>query len=76
MMMRKVLVTGGTGTIGQTLVRRFARKHPVIFQYRQNERIAKQLEAETKAQGWKVDLQDEKIEVPEGIGILSQQCWD
>ena len=69
-MIKKVLVTGGTGTIGQALVRRFAREHSVIFQYRQNERMARQLEAETKAQGWKVDLQDEKIEVPEGIGIL------
>ena len=70
MMTRKVLVTGGTGTIGQALVRRFTREHSVIFQYRQNERMARQLEAETKAQGWKVDLQDEKIDVPEGIGIL------
>lgn len=69
-MMRKVLVTGGTGTIGQALVRRFAKRHPVIFQYRQSDLIAKQLETETKAQGWKVDLQDETIEVPEGIAIL------
>ena len=69
-MMRKVLVTGGTGTIGQALVRRFARKHRVIFQYRQNEPMAKQLEAETNAQGWKADLQDKKIEVPEKIAIL------
>ena len=69
-MMRKVLVTGGTGTIGQALVRQFARKHRVIFQYRQNDPVAKQLEAETGARGWKVDLQDKKIEIPKEIAIL------
>ena len=70
MMVRKVLVTGGTGTIGQALVRRFAREHPVIFQYRQNSEVASQLEQETGAQGWQVDLGEENIEVPEKIMIL------
>ena len=69
-MIRKVLVTGGTGTIGQALVRRFAREHPVIFQYWQNDRVADQLEQETNAQKWKADLQNEDIEAPEGITIL------
>ena len=70
MMVRRVLVTGGTGTIGQALVRRFAREHPVIFQYRQNSRVASQLEQETGAQGWQADLREENIEVPEEITIL------
>ena len=69
-MVRRVLVTGGTGTIGQALVRRFAKEHPVIFQYRQNDRAANDLEQETGAQGWKVDLREEYIEVPEEITIL------
>ena len=69
-MVRRVLVTGGTGTIGQALVRRFARDRPVIFQYRQNSRVADQLERETGAQGWQADLREENIEVPEEITIL------
>ncbi len=69
-MVRRVLVTGGTGTIGQALVRRFAREHPVIFQYRRNGWVANQLEQETGAQGWKADLREEDIEVPEAIAIL------
>ncbi len=70
MMVRRVLVTGGTGTIGQALVRRFAKEHPVIFQYWQNSQVANQLEQETGAQGWKADLREEDIEVPEEIAIL------
>ena len=70
MMVRRVLVTGGTGTIGRALVRRFAIEHPVIFQYRQNSRVANQLEQETGAQGWQADLREENIEVPEEITIL------
>ena len=69
-MIRKVLVTGGTGTIGQALVRRFAIDYPVLFQYRKNDRVAEQLEQETSALKWKVDLRNEDIEVPEGITIL------
>ena len=69
-MIRKVLVTGGTGTVGQALVRRFAREHPVVFQYWQNDEMADQLERETSAQKWKADLQNEDVEAPEGITIL------
>ena len=69
-MVRRVLVTGGTGTIGQALVRRFAKEHSVIFQYRQNDRAANDLEQETGAQGWKADFREEDIEVPEEITIL------
>ena len=69
-MTRKVLVTGGTGSIGQALVRRFARDNPVVFQYRKNDAVADQLEHETSAHRWKTDLQSDDIEVPEGIAIL------
>ena len=69
-MIRKVLVTGGTGTIGQALVRRFAREHPVVFQYWENDLVAEQLEQETSAQKWKADLRNENIKAPEGIAIL------
>ena len=69
-MRRRVLVTGGTGTIGQALVRRFAKQHPVVFQYGRNDEVAERLERETGAEKWKVDLPKEKIEVPEGITIL------
>ena len=69
-MVRKVLVTGGTGTIGKALVRRFAKNHPVIFQYRNNDEVADQLEQQTGAKKWKVDFRSEDIIVPEGIAIL------
>ena len=69
-MIRKVLVTGGTGTIGQALVRRFAREYPVIFQYLHNDRVAKHLEQETGAQKWKMDLRKDDIKAPDGIAIL------
>ena len=70
MMIRKVLVTGGTGTIGQALVRRLASDYVVIFQYLHNESVAERLEEETGAQKWKADLEDENIRAPEGIAIL------
>ena len=69
-MTRKVLVTGGTGTIGQALVRRFARDYPVIFQYWKNDCVAERLEKETSAKKWRSDFQSEHIEPPEGIAIL------
>ena len=69
-MTRKVLVTGGTGTIGKALVRRFAREHRVVFQYWQNDQVADQLERETNARKWKVDLRKQDVEAPEGITIL------
>ena len=69
-MKRNVLITGGSGTIGQALVRRFGKKYSVIFQYNQNEKVARQLELETGARKWKVDLQGEDIEVPGDISIL------
>ena len=42
----------------------------MVFQYRQNDSVAAQLEHETGAQKWKTDLRKEDIEVPQGIAIL------
>ena len=42
---RHVFITGGTGSVGQALVRSFAASsYNVTFQYRRNETVARALE--------------------------------
>jgi 3-hydroxybutyrate dehydrogenase len=56
---RRVLITGGTGFIGSTLVRAFSSAgHTVTFQYHTDHKTARQLEAEMNAKGIRIALGD------------------
>lgn len=53
----RVLISGGTGSIGRETVRAFsASGYPVSFLYRCNDRAARQLEEETGAAGIPIDF--------------------
>jgi 3-oxoacyl-[acyl-carrier protein] reductase len=56
---KKVLVTGGTGAVGEVIVRKLVRENAkVLFTYRSHEEKAKALSEETGAVAYKLDLLD------------------
>ena len=58
--MRKIVITGGTRGIGAAAVRRFAENGDrVYFLYEKSDDLAKQMERETGAQGFRCDVTDE-----------------
>ena len=60
-MSKVVLVTGGSGTLGRAIVRRFrADDCPVAFTFNTNEAPARALEAETGAAPFRADLTDRR----------------
>lgn len=70
---KTVLITGGTGTIGESLVRRLVTTpgFRVYFQYRTNSKMAEQLTADTGAVSIQADLRSPELTwVPAGVDIL------
>jgi len=53
---RRVLITGGTGSVGQALVAAFAATYEVTFQFHTNTRTADQLSAQYRVEALKLDL--------------------
>ena len=54
---KKVLITGGTGSVGKSLIETFSKAgHNVAFQYRSDENIAKKLEQNFNANPIKLDF--------------------
>lgn len=61
----RVLITGGTGSIGQQLVLAFRRhNHDVIFQYHTQMELAKQLEKVSGAHCYQADFTSGLVELP------------
>lgn len=81
-----VLITGGTGSVGQALVKEFCSNgYPVDLQYHQNESRAKALREYYGIGGWKVDLATD-FSLPRtdfdiiinnaAVNICDEQCAD
>lgn len=63
--LKKVLITGGTGSVGRSLVEKFCKKgYLVTFQYKNNQKVADELCREFGAKSLKIDLA-KKISLPE-----------
>src|SRR5438874_906398 len=63
---RRVFITGGTGSVGQALVRAFSeQKHDVVFQYRDHEDIAATLNALSGVSAWRADFTG-SFDLPDG----------
>ena len=56
--MSVVLITGGTGAIGEALVEEFSRTDDVVFTYNQNEAKAKELSEKFRCKSVKMDISD------------------
>lgn len=56
--MSVVLITGGTGAIGEALVEEFSRTDDVVFTYNENEVKAKELAGKFRCKAVKMDISD------------------
>lgn len=56
--MKTALITGGTGAIGEAMVRLFAKEYEVVFTYLTNAETAKRLSEETGAAAVRCDISD------------------
>ncbi|MDR1309400.1 MAG: SDR family oxidoreductase [Deltaproteobacteria bacterium] len=67
--MKKVFVTGGSGALGQALVRKFTQYGwETAFSYRRSHQAAEALSRESGARGFEVDLED-----PESVSLLASK---
>jgi NAD(P)-dependent dehydrogenase (short-subunit alcohol dehydrogenase family) len=63
--MTQVLITGGTGSIGQQLVLAFRRHdYDVVFQYHTQTEVAKHLETISGAHGYQADFSSGFAKLP------------
>ncbi|MCH7726535.1 MAG: SDR family oxidoreductase [Planctomycetes bacterium] len=63
---RHVFVTGGTGSVGQALVRAFVLSdYKVTFQFHSNETVARALEKECKAEAIQLNFELGELSLPE-----------
>jgi 3-oxoacyl-[acyl-carrier protein] reductase len=67
--MDKCLISGGTGTIGQGLVKEFSKDYKVYFTYLRNEKTAGELEIDYGAVGLQCDISNS-----ENVRQLGLQC--
>ena len=59
---RNVFITGGTGSLGRTLVEKFAKSgYNVTFQYSRNEAVARELEQKFSANSMRIDVLTDTI---------------
>jgi len=70
--MKKVFITGGTGSVGRVFVKRFsAEGYDVLFQYHSHRQIADEIAAESGARPYHGDYIADRAVLPEtGIEIL------
>jgi 3-hydroxybutyrate dehydrogenase len=58
---KKVLITGGTGSVGQALVETFAKEHSVTFQYHQDSSRAQYLQSSFGAKPLQMDFTQDPV---------------
>lgn len=58
--MKTCIITGGSGAIGEGIVRRMAKEMRVVFSYYANEEAAKRIEKETGAMAFFMDAENTK----------------
>jgi len=65
-MAKKVFITGGTGTVGMSLLKLFHRKkYELCFQYLSNDEKAMKLEKEFTAKSFKIDFLKKTYDLPD-----------
>lgn len=73
--MKKVLITGGTGSLGQAMIDTFTGKFEIEFTYNKNEKLAESLAKKYKAKAIKLndvdDLSDDYDIVINSAGIIN-----
>jgi 3-oxoacyl-[acyl-carrier protein] reductase len=70
--MKKVFITGGTGALGQALVRKFNQYGWLTaFSFRSNRQIAESLAKECQAKAFEVDLED-----PRSVSLMANKLED
>ncbi|HEY1708258.1 MAG TPA: SDR family oxidoreductase [Rhizomicrobium sp.] len=70
-MTRSVFITGGTGSVGQALVREFREaNYDVVFQWKSNGPLAEKLASETGAKAMPIDFSDRTVPDLDRIDIL------